>query len=200
MNEYIKVNPMSLPKTRFLDMYMANHKGFIAGGAFKNIFNGQKLKDIDIFFENESDFSQAKEYFKTNENYIFSYENANTISYKNKSTNIRVELIHKHYGKATEILDMFDFSITKMAYYRDVNDNGSTSFQILHHSNYFSDLINKKLVLEKNILYPISTFERSYRYCKYGYGLCRESKENLIKALQNSNVEDISNDLYFGID
>lgn len=37
----------------WLDEYMTGHKGFICGGCFKNIFNKEKVKDLDIFFENE---------------------------------------------------------------------------------------------------------------------------------------------------
>lgn len=199
MNTFIKESPLSLTKVRFLDIYMANHKGFIAGGCFKNIFSHQKIKDIDIFFMNEADYAEANAHFKSNEDYIFSYENANTISYKNKKTNIRIELVRKHYGTPEQIISMFDFSITKMAYYRETKDD-VVSFQVLYHEKYFSDLVNKKLCLEKEIIYPISTFERTYRYCRYGFGLCKESKENLLNALKTANTDDMSNDLYFGID
>lgn len=47
----------------FLDEYMVGHKGFIAGGCFKNIFNGERIKDIDVFFENETDLHDAIQYF-----------------------------------------------------------------------------------------------------------------------------------------
>ena len=47
----------------WLDEYMTGHKGFICGGCFKNIFNKEKVKDLDIFFENESDFDDAVQYF-----------------------------------------------------------------------------------------------------------------------------------------
>lgn len=33
----------------WLDEYMTGHKGFICGGCFKNIFNKEKVKDLDIF-------------------------------------------------------------------------------------------------------------------------------------------------------
>ena len=32
----------------WLDEYMTGHKGFICGGCFKNIFNKEKVKDLDI--------------------------------------------------------------------------------------------------------------------------------------------------------
>ncbi|HEM4745463.1 TPA: hypothetical protein U1397_000160 [Streptococcus suis] len=40
----------------WLDKFLIGHKGFIAGGCFKNIFNNERVKDLDIFFENENDF------------------------------------------------------------------------------------------------------------------------------------------------
>lgn len=35
----------------FLDNFMIGHKGFIAGGCFKNIFYKEKIKDIDVFLK-----------------------------------------------------------------------------------------------------------------------------------------------------
>lgn len=72
----------------WLDEYMTGHKGFICGGCFKNIFNKEKVKDLDIFFENESDFDDAVQYFDSqtpgydgddvrDEKYHFHYENDN---------------------------------------------------------------------------------------------------------------------------
>lgn len=51
-------------KVRFLDYYMEGHSGFIAGGCFKNIFKKERVKDLDIFFENENEFNKANEFLK----------------------------------------------------------------------------------------------------------------------------------------
>lgn len=61
----------------WLDEYMTGHKGFICGGCFKNIFNKEKVKDLDIFFENESDFDDAVQYFdsQTRRTYKFLWRN-----------------------------------------------------------------------------------------------------------------------------
>lgn len=198
MNTYRKQSPAILSKVRQLEKYMANHKGYIAGGCFKNIFTGTRLKDIDVFFKSEADFSEANAFFKNNEMYVFSYENQNTIAYKNKETNIRVELIRTHFLPADDMLNMFDFSITKMAYYREI-EGDEEKFMVMHHENFFQDLVCKKLVLEPVIYFPVSTFERAFRYGKYGYGLCKESKENLINSLKTNN-DTISESLYFGLD
>ena len=186
-------------KVRFLDHYMEMHKGFIAGGCFKNIFKGQKIKDLDIFFESESDFLEAKKHFETDENYIFSYENNNTVSFKNKNTNIRIELIRNIYGTAEEIISQFDFSITRFAYARKIEPEGIVYYNLFVET-FFEDMISNKLVIDGDLRFPISSFERSYRYRTYGFGLCKESKAILIEALKNSNTNDLSNDLYFGLD
>jgi hypothetical protein len=186
-------------KVRFLDYYMECHKGFIAGGCFKNIHKGEKVKDLDIFFESESDYKEAVIHFDGNDKYVFSYENKNTRAYKNKETSIRVELISSVYGSAIEIINNFDFTITKYAYARKLEADGIVYYNIFS-TKFFEDLVAKKLVIDEKIPFPVSTFERSYRYRGYGFGLCKESKGKLIEALQNSKVDDLSNELYFGID
>lgn len=50
----------------------------------------------------------------------FLYENKNTVAYKNKNTNVRVELVRSQFGKPEELLKKFDFSITKFAYCKRV--------------------------------------------------------------------------------
>lgn len=207
MNEFKERLPEQISKVRFLDIYMCGHNGFIAGGCFKNIFQKEKIKDIDIFFETEVDFNQANQYFEEHEDYIFSYENSNTIAHKNIKTNIRIELVRNTYGSPTEILSKFDFSITKFAYCKRAvggDEFGITDSTIeyycCYHIDFFEHLTLKKLVLEPTILFPLSTFERSYRYRTYGYGLCRESKQNLLNALQGVDTNNLSNELYFGLD
>lgn len=203
MQTFIEKDPSVFFKLRFLDIYMAGHSGFTAGGCFKNIFQNVKIKDIDIFFETETDFTNANIHFKGDGDYVLSYENKNTVAYKNTKTNMRVELVRSQFGTAQDIISKFDFSIVKFSYFRKrvVTEEGmSTSFMCLHHADYFEHLTLKKLVLEKEILFPVSTFERSYRYTKYGFGLCRESKENLLNAIKGTENINISNDLYFGFD
>lgn len=186
-------------KVRFLDYYMEGHAGFIAGGCFKNIFKKEKVKDLDIFFRNENDMFKAKSFFESNDDYVFSYENQNTVSYKNKNTNVRVELIMHTYGTPTEIIGMFDFSITRFAYAKKEENNEIVYYNIFVDT-FFEDLMNNKLVIDGDLPFPVSSFERSYRYRTYGYGLCKESKAKLIDALKNANTDDLSNDLYFGLD
>lgn len=63
MNNFVIDTPDNFWQIRWLDKYMEGHKGFIAGGCFKNILFGERVKDIDIFFESESDFQEAVDLF-----------------------------------------------------------------------------------------------------------------------------------------
>ena len=40
-------------KLSFLKRFLLGTNGIIAGGCFKNIFNGERVKDVDIFFRNK---------------------------------------------------------------------------------------------------------------------------------------------------
>lgn len=59
----IKENRDNFWMLHWLDEFMVGHKGFICGGCFKNIFNNEKVKDLDIFFTSEEDWDEAVDYF-----------------------------------------------------------------------------------------------------------------------------------------
>jgi hypothetical protein len=187
-------------KIRRLDRYMTGHKGFIAGGVFKNIFNDEKFRDVDIFFKSQEDFNEAdKFYSEDKENWSFVYENANAKCFKNKLTKVKIEIVRNTFSDVEDMLKRFDFTIVKFAYFKDTQDD-ETVFKCMFHENFFEDLINKKLVIDDTSSFPVNTLERSWKYKGYGYGLCRESKIKLINILQGVNPDDIGNDLYFGFD
>lgn len=226
----------------WLDQFMIGHKGFICGGCFKNIFNKEKVKDLDIFFKNKADFDDAVEYFNSktagywidgdsyNEldedkaEYKFLYENKNVKAYIHKQTGIRIELCSKIFGTAGDILNQFDFTITKFAYYKEeVEDETGAEvespfddefdevdedigihieYKILVHDKFFEHLHMKRLVTDDKIPFPMSTFERAFRYAKYGYFPCKETKMKMARAIKELSDEqlEVSESLYDGMD
>lgn len=207
INEKFVIKPVeNFYKIKWLDEYMAGHRGMIAGGCFKNIFNDEKVKDVDIFFESEADFIRAVEYYDSKtEDYYFYYENPKVKSYKNKHTGIRIELCRHIFGNANDIISKFDFSIAKFCYYKQfsMDEEGIEliDYSILCHKDFFEHLQMKRIVIDGELLYPISSFERLLRYAKYGYMPCRESKENILRAIKETeNLNDLSLSLYDGID
>jgi len=204
----------------FLDEYMIGHKGFVVGGCFKNIFNQEKVKDLDMFFQSKADWEDAVKYYDGlcgEENkggeYRFFYENVNVKAYKHVKTGITIELCCKVFGTAEEILNSFDFTIVKFAYYKEEVADETDPFdektvethieyKVLCHDMFFEHLHMKRLVIDDKIPFPMSTFERMFRYARYGYFPCKETKMKIITALRDVPQEllELSNSLYDGMD
>lgn len=219
----------------WLDEFMEGHNGFICGGCFKNIFNHEKVKDLDIFFKSKSDWEDAVQYFdsmtsgyegddKRPTTYYFHYENDNVKAYKHIEKGIVIELCNKIHGTAEEIINQFDFTITKFAYYKEEVDDETgeeielfedgfseipkeerkthIEYRVLHDDKFFEHLHMKRLVTDDKIPFPMSTFERMLRYAKYGYFPCRETKMKIIKALRDLSEQqvELSKSLYDGMD
>ena len=213
----------------WLDELLIGHNGFIVGGCFKNIFNKEKVKDIDIFFHCHEDYDEAVDYFdrmtvgfngddKLEEEYRFLYSNENVKAYIRLKDNLRVELCCKIFGSPADILNQFDFTITKFAYYNayvskqnseilleaelpdpfleqpaqkfTVNKEIELVGLVTYDNKYFEHLHLHRLVVDNKLLYPISTFERVLKYVKYGYMPCKETKLKLIQAIRNTNIMD----------
>lgn len=212
MSEFKTADIFNFRQLFFLDKFLQGHKGFIAGGCFKNIFNGERINDIDIFFRDKSDFESAKRYFekqikKQPNNWRKSYQNKKVWSVFSIKDKIRIELIKSVFGNPEKIISDFDFTITKFAYYSDVEnideDDYLSQFEVIYQEDYFEHLQTKRLVIDDNLPFPISSFNRSYKYQKYGYGLCRESKIKLITAiyeLPEINDAELGLSLYDGKD
>lgn len=190
---------------RWLDKYMIGHSGFIAGGCFKHIFCNEKVKDIDVFFRNETEHKMAIIYFSKSKDFFEYYRNEKVVAFKEKDSGIVIELICTVYGTAPQIIDNFDFTITKFAYYKkteeDENGEKITTYSCLYSDKFFEHLQTKKLVVDNKALYPISTFERMFRYAKYGYFPCRETKKKIIEEIFNlEKLPEVSLSLYDGLD
>lgn len=187
-----------------LDQYMSGHKGFIAGGVFKNLFNDEPIRDIDLFFENETDYRQALEHFQKNKDYGKLYENDNCYAFYNKKDKTHIELVKRQFGTPQQIIEIFDFSIVRAAYFKQENEDGGINYKFIYVDRFFEDLHQKKLVIDidfDKIPLPANTFDRAFKYQRYGYNLCRESKVKLIEALRGLQGEiDFNRSLYFGID
>lgn len=196
----------NFPTLRWLNKYIENHKGFIAGGCFKQIFTDQKVKDIDIFFRNVEQYEQALKVFKEDSTYVSYYSSPKVEAFKDTNNGVVVELIKATFGSPAEILDVFDFTITKFAYFGDDSELGeflqkSKTYKCTYSPVFFEHLSLKRLVTDNKILFPVSTFERLFRYAKYGYFPCRETKRRIITQLQKlPKSTDIALSFYDGLD
>ena len=70
------------------------------------------------------------------------------------------------------------------------------------NDKFFEHLHLKRLVIDDAIPYPMSTMDRMFRYAKYGYAPCRETRLKIAKAIKGLDEKQIepSESLYDGLD
>ena len=207
----------------WLDRYLNGHRGIICGGCFKHIFAKEKIKDLDIFFRSEEDWENAVNYFdersigyisdngspltEQDAEFYFYYENKKVKAYKDIKTGMAIELCRATFGEPEEIINSFDFTITKFAYCKEEvqeedEEDSHIETKIICNEHFFEHLYMKRLVIDDQINFPMSTFERTYRYAKYGFFPCRETKMKLATALNElyPNALQVTENLYDGLD
>lgn len=200
--EWMESDPEHIFALRQLDKFMVNHRGFIAGGCFKNLFNGERIKDVDVFFRDRADFQLAVHSLNECEEFEQLYISQNVNAYRHNESGVTVELVQSIFGTPEEIISQFDFTVTKFAYYKELvkeadpfeSDETVESvweYKAVYHPQFFEHLHLKRLIIDDRIPFPMSTFNRVLRYRKYGFVPCVETKQKLIKALRRLPEEDV---------
>ena len=185
---------------------MVNHRGFIAGGCFKNLFNGERFKDVDVFFQNDSDFRDTVYTLTDCEDFESLYTSENVNAFRHKKSGVTVECVQSIFGTPEEIISQFDFTVAKFAYYKErVKDDAGDEvwqYKAVYHPQFFEHLHMKRLIIDDKIPFPMSTFNRVLRYRKYGFVPCVETKQKLINALRNlpENEVLVPTNFYEGFD
>lgn len=198
------------PQVRFMKEFLIGHPGFIAGGCFKSVFLGDKPHDVDMFFQGMTEYTDAIRYFSENQDeYERGYQNRNVESFIHKKSGIRIECVKKVFGTPEEILSGFDFTITKFAFYVETeppeDEDASWHYTdcVMYHPDFFEHLHMRRLVVDDQMRYPVSTFHRTYKYAASGFLPCRETKLKLIRAMRelpDVKDEDLANSFYEGVD
>lgn len=165
-----------------LNKILSGINGYIAGGVFKDILTGKEPKDVDVYFETEKDYNDALS--ATDMRQI--YESQNVIGFKTIDS-INVEYVHSFYKKPEELINEFDFTITKFAYW--IKDGVPTA---IAHTDFETDLGFKNLRVIGNLPFPVSTFMRAIRYSEYGYWLDADSAYRIVKAVNEMPAIDDS--------
>lgn len=186
-----------------LDKYLEGVHGFIAGGAFKYIFEGKKPKDVDIYFTGMKEYSQAVAKLSGTDGWRVIYQSEKVDGFQAPDGQ-RVELIKSMFDTPKSALTRFDFTITKFAYWIGLDDDKEPSgAHVLYHRDFFQHLTMKRLVIDSYPSFPLDTYNRAFRYAGYGFRPCRETKYILARLIQKSALtspDDITNGLYEGVD
>lgn len=207
MNKYIEESVFNYRQVLPYEKYVTDTGIYVAGGCFKNIFNGEKIKDIDIFFSDNKKFQEYLNDFKRKKEMTLVRETDNCVTFKNKD-GIMFDIVRREFGSVEDLFKKFDFTIVKFALYKKEKKSDEKDFEttyetkVMYHDKFFEHLYLKRLVINEEEIYnPYNTFSRAYKYVKYGYMPCRETQEKIIKSIKEDTGEvDIGRSIYNGID
>jgi len=158
----------------------AKVKGYyVAGGAVRSAFAGEKIKDLDIYFLSTSDWEKRKEFanFK-NMKFLFGTEFAETY----ETEGVPVQFIKRFYGEPERVMSEFDFTIS-MAAYLPEREEFCLGEDFLHH------LCERRLVFNENTRFPVSSLWRVKKFLKRGYKIGARDIIVLALAVHNLKIE-----------
>jgi hypothetical protein len=146
--------------------WLTNPDVYVCGGVMRAFYSGQHnreevVKDIDLYFANQSVFELFADTMKKN-GYEPSFESERAITYKSKQEDgPAIQAIKFVMGTIEEVLGEFDFTIVKC---------GANSSEIVMHNNFSDDLASSVLVYCGSRL-PLSSLNRAFKYTARGYWL-----------------------------
>lgn len=151
--------------------------GYVSGGCFKDMFYCKTPRDLDVYFRTKNDLEYAIKVFE-NEEYIKAYENENCVAFtfpytKNKNSKTQVfilEFVKSKIGDPEDVMDTFDFSISRISY-------DGTKF--LAYFDSYNHLIKKQIRII-NYSNPIGNLQRVIKYSSYGFKI---GNDELVKLL-----------------
>ena len=171
-----------------------NPLGFIAGGALRNVIEGEPIRDVDIFMYSDED-----------EQYQAVCQNLRDLGYEEQFTNPlltrfqgerpnfdlvdvikpREDKYMKTFGAVLSVLKRFDFSVCRAGVFKLGEKN-----PVLIADTKFQDDVKYKTLRIQNIVCPISTVKRIGKYATYGYSIGAGQIVKLFIEWENRPTED----------
>ncbi|MBT9670614.1 hypothetical protein GPK34_00995 [Secundilactobacillus kimchicus] len=202
-------NDGDFPQITWYGRYLIGTRGYFAGGAFKNIFQKEKPRDLDVYFQSEEDFTAAVDQYTEDEDYWKKYENKKVIAFENLKDGMVLELSRIKFVTPEELLKSFDFTVDKFAYFpnavpKEVEDLYPEVGEVFFHKEFFQHVMQKRLVIDSFLPYPLNTYNRLFKYARYGYQPCLETKVKVAQYIQVQKNDIDENvfpfDFYNGMD
>lgn len=149
-----------------IDTILDNYGVVLAGGALRDLINGDTPKDWDFFFLNEGAFHKSLQHLRNIAEHNDSLYDLSSFIISNHYTKtletngVKIQLIHKKfYDSVDDVVDSFDFNVCQVA----------LTTEVFYITPEIHDSITRKEV-EVNVLpNPVDSLNRLLRLRKKGY-------------------------------
>jgi len=167
---------------------LVDGEAFIAGGVFKDMIgeHAGTPKDIDIFFYNVGGYNNAVERFRGSSKYEFLYSTNRSMGFCHKESNLTIDLVCYQFGTPFEVINRFDFTVCKMAFYKS-----GQVYRLVYHRQFFDDLRDRKMnTVPGRVVNADLFFNRILRYINYGFSVELSTKEELFRAAREMQPDE----------
>lgn len=155
----------------------------IAGGAVRDYFTGDKIKDYDLFLKDRETEDRLLEFLNINAKLLSQNDRLANYIFNEKW----VQVIKQQYWPIDtdpqSVIRDFDFTICGALV------RGDGGFDCL--PTFFQDTLSKHLRTNK-LNFPLHSLERMQKYIKKGYTACNGTLLDLAKAINALNLNDTS--------
>lgn len=163
---------------------LIENESFVAGGVFRSIATGNAPKDIDVFFYNVGGYNNAVERFRASKKYAEQYATPRSMGFKHISSDMVVDLVCYQFGNPYEVIDRFDFTVCKAAFF--LQEGG---YRFAFHPMFHKHIESQTLMVTKDIENADLFFNRMVRYIKYGFSnVDLTTKMKLFDAIRAQDV------------
>jgi hypothetical protein len=169
---------------------LIKNETFIAGGAIRSLYNGDKINDYDLYFYDEKSALEFKQIILNGLNNQEPFSNVdemrlnfrastnNAFTFYIEDLNTQVQFITKFSGQPNDVVNKFDFT-NSMAFYQPQTNN-------LVLKEEFLDANNSKTLIFNNQSYtPASSFNRMLKFNKDGWVIPRVTALSIIETIAN---------------
>lgn len=147
---------------------------YIAGGCFSSLLAGRKVKDIDVFTDNQEGLIAALE--KSGMKPTF--KNYWVCNFKIGKFTVQVVRGYE-YHRPVDVIESFDFTIVCAVY------DGESLYV---DERFFMDNAQHRLVV-RALPKPLSTMQRMMKYASRGYRVCPKGLAEVAKAVNKMEID-----------
>jgi hypothetical protein len=182
-SDYVGELAVKFSGVDFYKPLLTNDKVIVAGGCFKDMFLERPARDVDVFFRTEKAYQEYVDKFENSPAFTLQLDSGRSKSFKRIGQDVVVDLIYHQFGAPLDILQYFDFTVCKFAYYMMDGE-----YYVLYHSQYFRHLKDRELHLTVHPSDVDQEFNRVIKYARYGFDLSVQSKARFFENIVQSRM------------
>lgn len=166
---------------------------WVAGGAVRSFFAGEKIQDVDCFFLSSEMATKAKDALLADQEIKAQVLYENDHVYKMSCKLGLIDLVRRPFLSPTQTLEGFDFTVccAAVAWQSESVPSAERQLLLVYHDTFFIDLAKRRLVISADPLpFPLSTLQRLHRFAHRNFWACNGTMLTIAKAMARVQFDD----------